>query len=131
MQQARVNLSHLVLNALKRTAELAAAFAKVTTLYRSRTGALRSSIKHSAVAFHGRTSANAKHAVYVEEGTRPHEIRARRKKVLRFVQNGTVRFTPRVFHPGTKARPFMQQARDRAEPIFDRLCKEAVDRMFE
>lgn len=131
MKQARSHLSGLVLKALERTSVTAASYAKINTLYRSRTGTLRSSIQHRLTSpTHAQTSANAKHAKWIEEGTKPHVIEARRKRALRFVQNGTVRFATRVYHPGTKPRPFMQRARDRVEPLFDRLCKESIDRMF-
>lgn len=41
------------------------------------------------------------------EGTRPHEIRPKRRKALRFVQGGRVVFRSRVWHPGTKPNRFM------------------------
>ena len=64
---------------------------------------------------------------YVEHGTRPHVIVAKRARVLRFAtggraktspnritsgsgsKGGAVVFRPRVNHPGTKARLFTQQ----------------------
>lgn len=44
--------------------------------------------------------------------TSAHIIEPRRKKVLRFVQKGKVRFAKRVHHPGSviPARPYMQPA---------------------
>lgn len=38
----------------------------------------------------------------LEEGSPPHEIRARRRKALRFIVGGRVVFRRRVWHPGTK-----------------------------
>lgn len=63
--------------------------------------------------------ATANYAAFVELGTRPHEIRPRRKKVLAFPPAGTGRLSgrarrggPRIFaklvrHPGTKPQPFL------------------------
>lgn len=53
-------------------------------------------------------------AHWLEYGTRAHIIRARRKKALRFVQNGRVRFAKSVQHPGTKPTKFLYNATDAA-----------------
>ncbi len=66
------------------------------------------------------TIASASYAAYVERGTRPHVIRPRNRKALRWAANGAsarlsgsprsggaVRFAKRVNHPGTRAQPFM------------------------
>lgn len=58
----------------------------------------------------GSVSANTHYALYVHEGTRPHVIRPRRAKALRFVVGGRVVFAQRVNHPGTRARPFLRNA---------------------
>lgn len=39
---------------------------------------------------------------FLDEGVRPHVIRARNAKVLRFRVGGKVLFRRQVFHPGTK-----------------------------
>lgn len=130
-------------SALKRTTQAAETYAKLSRLYKSHTYGLRSSIKGQMLGPHrSQVGAHAKYAPFVEYGTKPHEIRPKRiSKVssrgvrgspqwLRFEQNGTIVFTKLVKHPGTKPRPFMQEARDRAEPLFDRLCREAANRMF-
>jgi hypothetical protein len=46
---------------------------------------------------------------YVDKGTRPHIIVAKNARVLRFETGGDIVFTPRVNHPGTKARLFTEQ----------------------
>lgn len=38
----------------------------------------------------------------LEDGSAPHEIRARRRKALRFTVGGRVIFRSRVWHPGTQ-----------------------------
>ncbi len=122
-----------VTTALKRTALYAAAVARTSRLYKSHTGGLRNSIKGSLVSpTQSQTSASAKYAGYVENGTPPHFIRKNKAagKPLVFMQNGVKRWAKWVYHKGTKSRPFMQEARDKAEPLFERLCKEAVGSMF-
>lgn len=52
----------------------------------------------------------APYAHFIEEGTRPHPISARRSGTLRFEVGGQVVYRRRVMHPGTKPRPFMRQA---------------------
>ena len=86
-----------------------------------KTGNLGRSIHLGRVtATQAETIASADYAVYVERGTRAHEIRPRNRKALRFPASGgdarlsgsvrtggNVRFAKRVQHPGTKAKPFM------------------------
>lgn len=57
------------------------------------------------------------YAVYVHEGTRPHPIRPKKRKVLAWIPRGpggkTV-FAREVKHPGTKAQPWLRDALDEA-----------------
>lgn len=46
-------------------------------------------------------------ALIHHNGSRAHEIRPRRAKVLRFVQNGRVRYAHRVWHPGTRPNRYL------------------------
>lgn len=137
ISRARSQLDGLLYAAMLRTVEVASTYAKQSPLYRSHTYTLRSSIKGLVVggfggvgAPTGRVIANAPYAKFVEEGTRPHLILPRRAKVLRFVQNGVVRFARGVFHPGTEPRPFMKDAAERTVPVFERLSREAFIRAF-
>lgn len=80
-----------------------------------RSGELRDSIGHTparAVGTQARTEvfARAEHAIWIHEGTRPHEIRPRRAKALRFTIGTRVVFARRVWHPGTTANPFLRDA---------------------
>lgn len=50
------------------------------------------------------------YTMFEHDGTPPHEIRARRKKYLRFVLNGQVVFRKRVWHPGTTGTLFLTMA---------------------
>lgn len=47
---------------------------------------------------------------YVLDGTRPHLIRPRRAKALRFEVGGRVVYAKLVRHPGTKANDFLGRA---------------------
>lgn len=50
------------------------------------------------------------YAPYIEEGTRPHVIRPKRAKALRFVVDGRVVYARIVHHPGTKAQHVLARA---------------------
>jgi len=75
------------------------------------TGKLRENIKLRK-EHRGRIAviAEAPYSGFVEFGTRPHEIRPRHKKVLRFEINGKIVFATRVYHPGTSPKPFFRPA---------------------
>jgi hypothetical protein len=49
---------------------------------------------------------------YEHDGTDPHMIYPSRRKFLRFIQNGQVRFARVVHHPGTKGSYFLTKALD-------------------
>ena len=84
-------------------------YGRMYSLTPVKTGALRASLFAKVV---GRTKveigATALHGIFVEEGTRPHEIRPVRASVLRFEIGGKVIYTKRVMHPGTRAQPFVR-----------------------
>lgn len=48
------------------------------------------------------------YARYVAEGTRPHVIRPRRARALRFTTGGRVVYAAKVNHPGTRPIPWWQ-----------------------
>lgn len=81
-----------------------------------RTGRLRSSIKAEPpriFSLRGSLTigSNVEYAGFVNDGTRPHRITPRRSGgVLRFVVGGRVVYARVVNHPGTRARPFLDQA---------------------
>ena len=79
------------------------------------TGRLRASIRGRA----NRTwtlrpqftiESNVEYAAFVNDGTRPHIIRPRTARVLRFEVGGRVVYARVVHHPGTRARPFLDRA---------------------
>ncbi|AXN53296.1 tail assembly chaperone [Mycobacterium phage Thonko] len=55
----------------------------------------------------------ADYAAPVHEGSRPHVIRARNAQFLHFWSGGVEYFRRSVFHPGTRARPFLRNAAER------------------
>ena len=91
-----------------------------------KTGNLRRSIHVGRVSDRSaETIASAQYAAFVEFGTRPHEIRPRVKRVLRWKdKGGTVRYARRVRHPGTKAQPYMLPGAERA--VTDLVLRDKV-----
>lgn len=105
--------------ALRSAVQAAEADAKGTTLYNDRTGLLRSKTTGSVNGLSGEIRAATPYAKWVENGTRPHKITARKGGVLCFVSGGATRFARSVNHPGTAERPFMQHAKDVGEKTLD------------
>lgn len=50
------------------------------------------------------------YTMWHHDGTRPHIVRPRRAKALRFVVNGRVVYAARVRHPGTRGSRFLTRA---------------------
>ena len=50
------------------------------------------------------------YARYVNDGTRPHIIRPKNAKALRFRVGGQIVYAKVVHHPGTRANPFLDRA---------------------
>lgn len=79
------------------------------------TGRLRSSIHTnfsnsnagSRASIIVRVGSNNPIALLHHEGTKAHEIVPRRAKVLRFPQNGMIRYAMRVWHPGTRPNRYL------------------------
>lgn len=60
----------------------------------------------------------AEYAPHVEFGTRPHEIRPKKGRLLSWVKSGKRIFARKVRHPGTKAQPFLFPAWEEQRPGF-------------
>lgn len=78
-----------------------------------RTGNLKNSI--AVVAGHnqvyvGPDVSKAPYASYVEYGTREHEIKPTKARVLAFRVRGQLVYARKVQHPGTKPHPYMRPA---------------------
>ena len=60
---------------------------------------------------------------FLEDGTKPHVIRPRRAKALRFELGDKIVFAKKVHHPGIKARKFIQKTLN-DKTLNDRFEKE-------
>ncbi|MEM2257823.1 MAG: HK97 gp10 family phage protein [Candidatus Caldarchaeum sp.] len=74
--------------------------------------------------------ASAPYAGFVEFGTRPHIIRPRVKRVLRFEVDGRIVYATMVRHPGTSPQPYWRPAfnyvAEKAQALFTQAMMEAV-----
>ena len=113
----RAELNRTITNASRR--ELREASRQVVNRARIlapvRTGRLRSSIRAEPPRFFSlrgsvTVGSDLEYAAAVNDGTRPHVIRPRRAKVLRFSVGGQVVFARLVNHPGTKGTKFLDKA---------------------
>ena len=93
------------------------------------TGALRQSIQSRFEPLKGIVEAMAKYAIYVHEGTRPHDIFPKNKMALANVRKGQF-FGKHVKHPGTKANPFMKKSVDEAMQWITKYFSDAVDNII-
>jgi hypothetical protein len=85
-------------------------------------GGLRRSITSRVeTAERGRVGTNLSYARYVQDGTRPHVIRAKRAKALSWP--GASHPVRSVKHPGTKANPFIDRGVARSKSEFEREGK--------
>lgn len=92
-------------------------------------GNLRQSISSSVMGLQGKVIVGAKYAIFVHEGTRPHIIRARTKKVLANERTGSI-FGKVVKHPGTRKQPFLQEALDDSNDFISKTFSQAADNVL-
>jgi phage gpG-like protein len=101
------------------------------------TGRLRSSINGQVRGDAAYIGTNVEYAAIHEFGgkTKPHTIRAKKAKALRFTMGGQVFFRKSVNHPGSKIKekaflrtPINEMVKDgRVESIFARAVREAIE----
>jgi len=92
-----------------------------------RTGRLRESISLIKVNdLHYVVGSPLEYAVYVERGTRPHIIRPKRARALRFVVGGETVFARLVRHPGTKPHPFFAHALQKYRAQWRKIWKSVM-----
>lgn len=98
---------------------MARAQAGARSMVRVRTGRLRASIRRNRGAtkrhayvevIAGGRARTFHYTMFEHDGTRPHIIRPRRKKALRFHTAGVVVFATKVRHPGTRGSRFLERA---------------------
>lgn len=114
-----------------------------------RQGALLASFRFSHGTGWARWYPTAYYARMVEEGTKPHVIVPKSKQVLswktggrgqyvtsasgrRYYKAGSAgrAFSKRVYHPGTKPRPFMQAILENSRPGIERLFEQATQKIL-
>lgn len=74
------------------------------------TGQLKASIGYTirgGSPVYAKITASNKVAMMHHEGTKPHIIKPRKGKALRFQSRGKMVVTKKVYHPGTKANHFL------------------------
>jgi hypothetical protein len=105
--------------------------ARTSKLFKDKTTELRRTLtKGQTSTWRWFIRAPAKHALYVEHDTKAHRITARKASVLRFVQNGRVRFAHSVWHPGTTGTHFMAKAGEAGERALERGLRRVVGSSF-
>lgn len=106
-------------------------YGRMYSLTPVKTGALRASLFGRVVdQTKIEIGATALHGVYVEYGTRPHEIRPVRAKFLRFEIGGKVIYTKLVRHPGTRAQPFVRPAAKLIRSLIPELMWREIKRFL-
>lgn len=73
-------------------------------------GRMGRKINAVVVGKHVRIESSHPATMYVIKGTRPHTLRPRYRKVLKFSVKGSTVFARVVNHPGTKANDFLTKA---------------------
>lgn len=113
---------------MRASLELVAATARelapkgATSLLSESIQALPVSGSFSEGTLEGTVEAGAPYALAVELGTRPHEIKPRFRRALRWPVAGGFAFAKRVRHPGTAPQPFLEPAIEQnADSIADEL----------
>ncbi len=69
-------------------------------------------------------------AYYYHSGTRPHVIRPRNARALRFTVGGRTVFARSVNHPGTRPHPYVEAGGREATPEIRRSYEDAVRRVL-
>lgn len=93
-------------------------------------GNLRQSIRSMMLGpASGKVEVGANYGIFIELGTKPHEIRVRTKQCLANKRTGNI-FGKVVNHPGTKANPFFKRAIDSNMDFINQQFAEAVENVF-
>lgn len=137
VERARENLARNIPTALAMSADLVAVQAKTVHEYTDRSNTLTPSIAPDSIegTFDGGNlsvvvAAGAAYGLFVEKGTRPHTIRPRHRKALRWPAEGGFVFARKVRHPGTKAMNFLANALDAKVAEIDEAMQDATALSF-
>ena len=95
-----------------------------------RTGFLAMSITKSVRKDGFSVKPTAPYSIFVEKGTSPHIITPVNASCLAFESGSGMVFTKMVFHPGTRANPFVArttvEVRESVDKIFDEAWKKEI-----
>lgn len=108
-----------------------ATFSKRNKFVPRDTGQLRATMQFSVDSrkIRGKIFPTKDYSIYVHEGTRPHTIRVRNKKVLANKRTGEF-FGKQVNHPGTKPNPFLEKMMKASKNEVNQLFKLANNLIF-
>ncbi|RLI09368.1 hypothetical protein DRO32_00780, partial [Candidatus Bathyarchaeota archaeon] len=95
-----------------------------------RSGALARSVGSEVRGSRALVGVRARYAPFLEWGTRPHEIRPRSARALRFPMGGRLVFARRVLHPGIKPRFFVLSALEALRDELGRVLGGVLDEFF-
>lgn len=111
----------MVTQELEAAGKIGAAHPGKHATFKHRTHRLEKSTRHRVVRTRSshivRLSNAVRYAPFLEFGTKPHVIAARRAKALRFTVRGQTLFRKSVNHPGTKPYKFLWRATNAAYRI--------------
>lgn len=118
-------------------ADLVAAHAKQHHDYEDRSSLLTNSIESEGVTGSWRgddlvaaVAAGAPHATAIEYGARPHVIRPRHRRRLRWPVEGGYAFATKVDHPGNREYAYLGNALDAKLPDIVRQLEAAIELGF-
>lgn len=115
--------------AITRTAQDVAEYVRNESDKHTKTGALVQSVYQKRIdgGFEiGHDLQRAPHAVFVHWGTKPHVIKPKTKKALRWSSGGAFFFAKEINHPGNKPDQWMKRAADMAPRMFERQVNELL-----
>lgn len=76
-------------------------------------------------------AAGAAHGIFVHDGTKPHVIKPKQRKALRWEVEGGFAFAKEVHHPGTDATNFLANAVEEKLPEVAAVIEDAAALSFE
>jgi hypothetical protein len=111
----------------ERIARLGTTAARMYAAKHTRSGEMARSLRSRTAPREVEWHYGAPQALFLEEGTRPHVIRPKKAKALRWMgPNGPI-FARSVRHPGTKAQPHLEPAiRDNAG-VFENIYADEIE----
>lgn len=95
-----------------------------------RTGMLKASIRKEVRIGEAAVGTAVRYALFVEAGTKPHEIHPIHARALRFEFMGRIAFAARVSHPGTRPQWFIRETANQVvqelPDLYEQVFKEAI-----